>query len=61
MTEYSFKNDHDSIKLVIEQLSHNPKLNDWEKGFIKTMQGYDLPQWASPKQLQILSDMWEKY
>lgn len=59
--DYSFKNDRDSIDFVIEQLSHNPKLNDWEKKFIKDIQEYHQHGWLSDKQLEKLSDLWEKY
>ncbi len=67
MTDYSFKDDIESINYVIGRLSHNPNLSDWEKGFIKSIKEYTDPQKAggsgflSDKQLQILSDLWEKY
>ena len=62
MTEYSFNNDLKSIDFVINELSHNPKLSDWEKGFIKSIKEYsDNGGFLSDKQIQKLSDLWEKY
>lgn len=62
MTEYSFKEDQKSITFVINQLSHNPKLSGWEKGFINDIKDYyERGGFLSDRQTQLLSDMWEKY
>lgn len=63
MTEYSFKNDYKSIEFVINDLSHNTDLNDYEKKFVKNMKNYviDNHGFMSEPQLQLLSDIWEKY
>lgn len=62
MGDYSFKNDIPSIKFVMNELSHNPNLNDWEKGFIKNNKEYsDDGGFLNENCLKILSDLWEKY
>jgi hypothetical protein len=63
MTEYSFNNDSKSIDFVINELSHNPALSDWEDNFIKDIKEYCINKhgFLSDKQLQKLSDLWEKY
>lgn len=62
MTEYSFNNDLKSIDFVMNELSCNPNLSDWEKGFIKSIKEYsDNGGFLSDKQLSKLSDLWEKY
>ena len=61
--KYSFKNNYEAIEFVLKQLSTNPNLNDWEKGFIKNNKEYviDNNGFLSEPQLQKLSDLWEKY
>lgn len=63
MTEkYSFDNTLDTQKFVIERLSNNIHLSEWEKGFIKSIKEYtDGAGFLSENQLQKLSDLWEKY
>lgn len=62
MTEYSFNSDLESIDFVMNELSHNPNLSDWEKGFIKDIKKYsDDGGFLSEKQLAVLSNLWEKY
>jgi len=63
MSQYSFKNDYESIEIVIKQLSDNSKLNNYEKGFIKNMKEYviDNHGFMTDPQLQFLSNLWEKY
>lgn len=62
MTDYSFKSDYKSITFVINELSHNPALNDWEDKFIESIKEYsNRGGFLSDKQLQKLSDLWEKY
>jgi len=62
MTDYSFNSDLKSIDFVMNELSHNPKLSDWEKGFIKDIKKYsDNGGFLSERQLNKLSDLWEKY
>jgi len=62
MTGYSFNQDRNSITFVIHELSHNPQLSDWEDGFIKSIkEHFASGKFLSDKQLQKLSDLWEKY
>ena len=62
MTNYSFKGDTESINYVIGRLSTNHNLSDWEKGFIVSIKEYtEGGGFLSSKQLQKLSDLWEKY
>ena len=63
MSKYSFKDDYESIHIVIKSLSKNPKLNDYEKGFIKNMNEYVINNhgFMSGPQLTFLSNLWEKY
>lgn len=59
---YSFVDDAESIEFVLERLSTNNKLNDWEKSFIKNVKDYyDRGGFLSEKQKDKLSDLWEKY
>jgi len=59
---YSFHNNIESIKFVLDDLSKNRHLSDWEKGFIKNVKEYnDDGGFLSEKQLQKLSELWEKY
>lgn len=59
---YSFKNDIPSINFVINELSHNTNLSEWENNFIKSIKEYsDGGGFLSEKQLNKLSDLWEKY
>ena len=58
----AFKEDNGSISFVLTQLSNNYRLSNWEKDFVDSIQerflgGGEL----SPKQLEKLSDLWEKY
>jgi len=62
MKQYSFKNDYDSITFVIDNLAKNFHLSDWEQRFIHNIKVYnDRGGFLSDKQLQKLSDLWEKY
>ncbi len=63
MTDYSFKNNYESIEFVITSLSTNPKLNDYEKGFVKNMKEYVINNhgFMTDPQLKFLSNLWEKY
>jgi len=62
MKTYSFENTLDNQKFVIDRLSHNIHLSEWEKNFIKSIKEYtDNAGFLSDKQLQKLSDLWEKY
>lgn len=62
MTNYSFKNDTQSITHVINRLSHNHNLSDWEKQFVNNIKEYTINGgFLSIKQLEKLSDLWEKY
>lgn len=62
MTEYSFKDDRRSISTVLISLSKNRHLSSWEKQFVKDIKEYhDDGGFLSDKQLQKLSDLWEKY
>lgn len=62
MGNYSFHTDRNSTTFVIHELSTNPNLNDWEKGFINNIkEHYDSGKFLSDNQLQKLSDLWEKY
>ena len=62
MKTYSFENTLDNQKFVIDRLSHNGHLSQWEKDFIKSIKEYtDNAGFLSEKQLQKLSDLWEKY
>ena len=62
MKQYSFKNDYDSITYVIDNLAKNFNLSDWEQRFIHNIKVYnDGGGFLSEKQLQKLSDLWEKY
>ena len=62
MADYSFNDDYESINFVINELSHNPNLSDWEQRFIHNIKTYsDGGGFLSEKQLQKLSDLWEKY
>ena len=59
---YSFNNDYKSITFVIDTLSHNPKLTGWEKSYINDTKHYtDNGGFLSERQLNILSQIWEKY
>ena len=60
---YSFKNNYKAIEFVLNQLSANQNLNDWEKGFIKNNKEYVINNhgFLSEPQLEKLSDLWEKY
>jgi len=60
---YSFKNNYESIEMVIKQLSTNSNLNDKEKGFIKNMKSYVINNhgFMSEPQLKYLSDIWDKH
>jgi len=59
---YSFNQDRKSITFVINELSHNTNLSEWEKGFIKNIkEHFESGKFLSDKQLQKLSDLWEKY
>ncbi len=58
----AFKEDNGSITFVINNLHNNYRLSNWEKEFIYTIKerffgGGDL----TPKQLEKLSNLWEKY
>ncbi len=66
MTDYSFKNNKESIDYVINRLIEmESKLNEWESGFVYNLKhkrstytgGYEL----SERQLDVLSSMWERY
>ena len=62
MPSYTFKNDIPSIQFVINDLSHNTNLSEWEKGFIKSVKEYsDKGGFLSAKQLGTLSNLWGKY
>ncbi len=62
MSKYSFKNDRQSIKHVIDRLLDNRNLSNWEEGFIGSIKKYyDDGGFLSDKQLQTLSNLWEKY
>lgn len=62
MADYSFNNNRESINTVITRLSENSNLSDWEKGFIASIKEYyDGGGFLSGKQLQYLSDLWERY
>ena len=59
----SFNQDRRSIKFILSELSNNPNLSEWEKGFIKSIKVHYLidNKYLSKKQEQKLSDLWEKY
>lgn len=60
--KYSFVDDPESIGFVLNRLSDNRNLNDWEKSFIKNIKDYyDRGGFLSAKQKDKLSDLWEKY
>ena len=63
MNEYSFKNNYESIHIVIKSLLKNPKLNDYEKGFVIDMNDYVINRhgFMTDPQLKLLSNIWEKY
>lgn len=62
MTEYSYIDNLEAEAYVINQLSSNRHLNDWEKGFIKSIKEYtESGGFLSANQKQKLSDLWEKY
>jgi len=62
VAEYSFNNNRESIAYVIDSLSDNSHLSEWEKRFIKSIKEYyDDGGFLSDKQSQKLSDLWEKY
>lgn len=62
MTEYSFRDNIESVRVVIVRLSNNPNLSEWERGFIKNVKEYyDGGGFLSDKQKQILSNLWGKY
>ena len=62
MKQYSFKDNYESINFVIKELSQNPNLSDWEQRFIHNIKVYnDGGGFLSDKQLQKLSDIWEKH
>lgn len=58
----SFKEDNGSISFVLSQLANNYRLTAWEKDFVDSVQERFLGNGElSPKQLEKLSDLWEKY
>jgi len=62
--ELSFKNDNKSIKIVINDLlSHRLFLTEWELKFMTSIEQHYVTEnkFLSDKQLQKLSDLWEKY
>lgn len=59
---YSYIDTPDSRRYVLEQLSRNTKLSDWEKSFIENVKEYHSGGgFLSGRQKQKLSDLWEKY
>ncbi len=62
MSKLSYIENLEIEKYVIDQLSQNRNLNNWEKGFIKNIKEYTSDSgFLSDKQKNILSDIWEKY
>ncbi len=60
--EYSFKTDNNSMATVIKSLNGNNNLNDWERSFIDNISNRFVGGAViTSKQLQTLSDIWEKY
>ena len=62
MNELSYNDTSEAEGYVINQLSKNVNLNQWEKVFIRSIRnriaGGDS---LSKKQKSILSNLWEKY
>lgn len=62
MSDYSYIDTIESTHFVIDRLSENKNLSDWEKGFISNIKEYfDNGGFLSEPQKQKLSDIWEKY
>ena len=62
LKKYSFNEDRKSTSIVIDRLSNNVNLSEWEKGFIKNIKyEYDFGKPLTVKQLEKLSDLWSKY
>ena len=59
----SFNQDSKSISFVINSLESNHNLNAWESDFIKSIKQHYITEnkFLSDKQLDKLSDLWEKY
>lgn len=59
----SFKEDHASIYFVIDQLNNSRRnMTEWEKQFIESIKiQFDDGLELTGKQLEKLSDLWEKY
>ena len=62
MMRYSFKTDKNSMAVVFHSLLNNSNLNDWERGFVDSINnkftaGINLTE----NQMKKLSDIWEKY
>lgn len=61
-SKYSYIDDIESRQYVIDSLSHNFRLSDWEKTFIADIKRYvERGGFLSSNQKQKLSDIWEKY
>jgi len=59
---YSYLDIPETETYVIEQLSQNTNLNEWEHNFIQSIKDYtDKGGFLSDRQKQKLSDLWEKY
>lgn len=62
MAKLSYNDSCESEKRVINRLSENIKLNNWEKGFIKNIKEYtEGGGFLSNPQKITLSKIWEKY
>ena len=60
MNKYSFCDDEKSIYFILEQLSKNPNLTEWEKGFVKSL-SFREADTLTEIQKKVLSNLWEKY
>lgn len=62
MSENSYVDTIESRDFVINRLSENRHLNDWEKNFIQSIKEYtEGGGFLSQNQKDKLSDLWEKY
>jgi len=62
MPTYSFIDTPDSRKYILNSLSTNKNLTQWERDFIKDIKEYtEKGGFLSNPQKKVLSDLWEKY